>query len=119
MSRAPAPPDEPFRCDVHPGGGCVRVCPVGELDIATVPEVHRRLRDLRDAGFDHLVIDLRETTFMDSSGLRLILLWNEEATRDGTDFAVIAGGDEVRRVFSATRVDERLKFAEPDREAGA
>jgi anti-sigma B factor antagonist len=103
----------PFRCETHSDRGQAQVRPVGELDIATVPEVDQRLRELRQAGHDRLVLDLRATTFMDSSGLRLILTWHDEAARDGVTFGLIAGEEVVQRVFDTTRVRELLTFVEP------
>jgi anti-anti-sigma factor len=41
----------------------------GELDIATVPVARERLSALIEAGADRLVVDLRDVSFMDSTGL--------------------------------------------------
>ncbi len=87
--------------------------PVGELDLAAAPIVDGRLRELADDGSPALVVDLREVTFMDSSGLRLILAWDARAHGDGVEFALIRGSDSVQRVFELTRVAERLTFVEP------
>ena len=62
---------EPFRLDVVPKREEVRVCPVGELDLATVPRVDAQLAELWSLGFARLVLDLREVCFLDSSGLRM------------------------------------------------
>jgi anti-sigma B factor antagonist len=49
------------------GGALLTVA--GELDIATVPVVRDRLAAVTDAGARHVIADLREVTFMDSTGL--------------------------------------------------
>jgi anti-sigma B factor antagonist len=103
----PIPP--PFRCETDDG----RVRPIGELDIATVPEVDRHLRELVDGGGDRVVLDLRDVTFMDSSGLRLILRWQEAAKEDGHTFGLIAGPPAVERVFHITRMRSLLTFVDP------
>jgi anti-anti-sigma factor len=103
----------PFHCEIDRAEGEARVRPVGELDIATAPEVDRHLRELREGGGEALVLDLRAVAFMDSSGLRLIVSWDEEARRDGFGFALVAGADVVERVFDTTRVREHLTFVEP------
>jgi anti-sigma B factor antagonist len=108
-------PPEPFRCDVRPAGDRrVFVRPVGELDIATAPEVDAQLGSLREAGYTELVLDLRDVAFMDSSGLRVILRWNEIAAGDGCAFMLIRGHDVVQRVFDTTRVAHALTFADFD-----
>jgi anti-anti-sigma factor len=49
--------------------GSVLLTITGELDIATVPVVRERLTAVTDAGARHLVVDLRDVSFMDSTGL--------------------------------------------------
>lgn len=49
--------------------GGVLLTIVGELDIATVPRVRARLTELTDDGARRLVVDLRDVSFMDSTGL--------------------------------------------------
>lgn len=87
--------------------------PRGEIDLATVPELEARLRELRDSGFESILLDLRESTFLDSSGLRLILAWDADAQRDGFRFGVVAGPPAVQRVFDVTGVLDRVPFVEP------
>jgi anti-sigma B factor antagonist len=105
-------PPEPFRCDVEPDRGRVRVVPHGEIDVATVGELERRLRELRDSGFDQLVVDLRGVTFMDSTGLRLLLAWDDEARRNGIGFRLVAGSDPVQRLFELSGVASRFAFVD-------
>ena len=107
------PAFQPFRVELFEETGRVRVMPVGELDLATAPIVNERARAAWESGAALVVLDLREVTFMDSSGLRLILGWDAEARRDGIGFALIRGDDTVQRVFDATRVTERLTFVDP------
>ena len=109
----PDRPPEPFRCDVETLRGKVHVIPRGEIDLASASVLESRMRELRETGFDHVVVDLREVTFMDSTGLRLILGWDEESRVDGVDFEVIAGAPVVQRLFEITGVTRRLRFVEP------
>jgi anti-anti-sigma factor len=39
-----------------------------------------QLRELHDVGFEHVVLDLRELAFIDSTGLRLILSEDKRST---------------------------------------
>jgi anti-anti-sigma factor len=110
---SPVPIPPPFRCETFRDGHRARVRPIGELDIATVPEVDRQLQRLSDAGDEHLVLDLRDVSFMDSSGLRLILAWRERSGGNGGDFSIIPGNEVVERVFETTRVRDLLTFTEP------
>ncbi len=103
-------PVRPFRVDVEPERETVRVVPVGELDLATVDHVGEQVRDLYEAGFDRVVLDLRKVSFIDMTGLRLILALDGDARRYGTDFGLIAGRGSVQRVFEICGLVERLPF---------
>ena len=61
-----------FDIDVSDDGALFVVAPSGELDLATVPSVREALA--RCSATHHaLVLDLREVTFMDSTGVRLLI----------------------------------------------
>ena len=64
---------DPFRVAVLPNRDEVRVCPIGELDLATVPLVDSELAELWSRGFARLVLDLRDVCFLDSTGIRMLL----------------------------------------------
>jgi anti-anti-sigma factor len=100
----------PFRCEVQAERGRVRVTLHGELDLATAPEVERRLRELRESGFDHVVLDLRELAFMDSTGLRVVMREDAAARADGRTFALIAGPPAVQRIFEVACAVDGLTF---------
>jgi anti-anti-sigma factor len=79
----------------------------GELDCATAPRLELRLRAL--AGLGHPVsLDLGEVTFMDSSGLRLLLDTHRQALREGREFEVRRPSPAVRRVIELARAAHLL-----------
>jgi anti-sigma B factor antagonist len=107
-------PPAPFSIDVEPFHGKVLLRPHGEVDIASAPRLDVKLRELRDSGFDHLVVDLREVAFLDSSGLRILLAWDDTARNEGLDFELVPGPPPVQRLFDLTGVRDRLRFVAPD-----
>lgn len=102
-----------FRCDMDANGRAVRIVPVGELDLATVGEVDDRLRQAREAGFREVVLDLRGVSFMDCSGVRLVVAAHTLSCEDGTSFALIAGPDCVQRVLHLVGVLDILSLSAP------
>jgi anti-sigma B factor antagonist len=100
----------PFRCDVTAEPGRVRVTPRGELDLATATDLERRLRELRESGFDHVLLDLRDLAFIDSTGLRVMMRENAAAQADGRTFHVIPGSPAVQRIFDLACVTQQLTF---------
>ncbi|HEX4692017.1 MAG TPA: STAS domain-containing protein [Solirubrobacteraceae bacterium] len=85
----------------------------GELDLATVDEVRARLDALRAEGRP-VVLDLDQLTFMDSTGIRLVLEAVRHRERDGWRFEVTRGSTAVQRIFAAARIDDRLPYASKD-----
>jgi anti-anti-sigma factor len=102
----------PFRVDVEPERDVVRVCPCGDIDIATVAIVRERVQELAAAGFRHVVLDLRGVTFVDSSGLHAIVGLDASSRADGWRFAIVAGCPAVQRAFEVTGLRSRLPFVE-------
>jgi anti-anti-sigma factor len=95
-------PAPEFSVTRRPSGEAVVVAPVGEIDLATVDELAQALDAAREEA-GSVVLDLREVTFMDSAGLRLVL----EASLAGGAFAVVRGPREVQRIFDLVGLDER------------
>ena len=85
----------------------VRVRLRGELDLAGAPRVNDCLRRLQERG-EQVVLDLDELTFIDMSGLRVVLTAAESASHDGWAFAVTRGSAPVRRLFDLVRLDGEL-----------
>jgi anti-anti-sigma factor len=99
-----------LRCEVIPERDAARVRPVGSLDLATVNVLEDQLAELRGAGFRRLILDLGGLSFMDSTGLRLVLRWDAESRTDGFGLELIAGAPPVQRVFELTGTLEHLPF---------
>jgi anti-anti-sigma factor len=100
----------PFTCEVSADGDRATVAPRGELDMATVGAVEQELRRLRGSGVQTILLDLGGLTFMDSSGLHLVVRWTGDAAKDGFVFELAPGPPEIQRIFSLTALDETLPW---------
>jgi len=85
----------------------------GELDFKTATEGHKRLLELGLPRGGRLVVDLSAVTFMDSTGIRLLLQAREHARRNGATFAVVSGPHEVMRVIDLVGLGEQLEIVAP------
>jgi anti-anti-sigma factor len=101
---------ESFRCDVSRERDTANVRPVGELDIATVPLLSAQVAELRQAGCRHLVFDLSELEFIDSSGLRFLLECYADSRHEGFTMALRPGPPAVQQVFELTDTRSHLPF---------
>jgi anti-sigma B factor antagonist len=106
-------PPESFRCDTRREGDESWVRPTGELDLDTASQLDAELGGQRAAGASRIVLDMRELTFMDSTGLRLVIRWDNDARAEGFEFAIVPGPEVVQRVFRLTGMDDVIPIAEP------
>jgi anti-anti-sigma factor len=102
MSAGAVPLYEPFTVAVVPDRAEVAVVPVGELDMATRPELEREVRQLLDVGFRRIVIDLRRVQFLDSTTLRFLLELRDRAEPEGYKLILVPGSPAVQRAFEVT-----------------
>ncbi|MEV5507722.1 STAS domain-containing protein [Streptomyces orinoci] len=79
-------------------GGAVAVELRGEIDILADQELGPRLEALAACCPD-LVIDLRAVTFLDASGMRLLLRTRDRLAAHGGRLRVVRGGPRVSRVI--------------------
>ena len=91
--------------------GVARVNVRGELDVATSPSLQRCLDGELTAGRG-VELDLSGVPFIDSSGIRVLLIELGSFAEQGRDFTVCTPlRDQVRRVLELTGVLERLPVA--------
>jgi len=96
--------------DTSRAGATTVVTLTGELDLAGAGALEQ---ELDGAAAGAVVLDLRGLEFMDSTGLRAIVVAALEAQRAGGSLALVAGPEPVMRVFDITRMRERLTFVAP------
>jgi anti-sigma B factor antagonist len=101
-----------LQIEAHQHDGFVHVVLTGELDLSTVEKVEQELTRLEGESPSVVALDLARLTFLDSSGLRLIVAADQRARRDGRRFVVVRGPDTVQRVFSITHLDERIDLVD-------
>ena len=84
----------------------------GDLDLAGTGLLAQALAEAEAARPEVLVIDLRNVEFMDSSGLRSVIVAARRAEEDARRFALVPGKKQVMRVFEITRMEEWLTFVD-------
>ena len=80
----------------------------GELDMATAPRLARALSTALDAGPTRLAIDLRDLTFIDSAGVRVVLAAGRRARDAGAPLVLRSPCRSVRKVLRLTGADRML-----------
>ena len=87
-----------LRLDVAPERGATLVRVVGEVDLATAPELRECLMGLDGV----VVVDLAEVAFLDSSGLNALIGSKKHLDATGGALRLRGGPSHVRTVLDIT-----------------
>lgn len=88
-------------------GGATVLTASGEIDLASAPDLERHIEESDGAG--HLVIDLLGITFVDSTGLRVLIMADRRAKERGGRLTLVAAPGPVTRLLDLTGVDQHLR----------
>jgi anti-sigma B factor antagonist len=79
----------------------------GEIDLATAPGLREAL--VFAAGYsDRIIVDLTGVTFLDSSGVRVLLEAQARSSRRGGSLSLVGPVPAVQRVLTITGLDQRF-----------
>jgi anti-sigma B factor antagonist len=85
---------------------------IGELDLATADDVQAELERVEATDASSIVLDLSGLTFMDSTGVRLLVNAEARSRADSKRLTLLRGRAAVQRVLQLTGVDVLLPFAD-------
>jgi anti-sigma B factor antagonist len=85
------------------------VVPRGRLNMVAARELRERLTGLVEAGTTRIVVDLAETTFLDSSALGALVAGLKTARQAGGDLRIARPTESVLTVFRLTNLDKVLR----------
>ena len=97
-----------FECEVgtiRSGEACV-VTVRGEVDLANAADLESCLRRALDGSPSSVVLDLEALTFIDSSGLRVLVALSKEAESRSAEFELRNVPQHAQRVLDITGVSE-------------
>ncbi len=81
----------------------------GEIDLATADHLASALEEVRSNGSGHLVVDLSNSPFMDSTGLKTLVLANRRFTEDGRQLVLAVHGGPISRLIDVSGVDSSIR----------
>ena len=91
-----------FTAEVESRHGVARVALGGELDMVSAPILADRLDQSEQDGIVAIVLDLRNLTFVDSSGLHAFLQARKRAEDNGHRLLLIGATQSTRRLLELT-----------------
>jgi anti-sigma B factor antagonist len=112
---------QPFAVEVQSRDDVAIVQSRGELDLVSVETLRAALDGIKSAA--RLVLDLRGLSFIDSTGLHLLVALHQRAQRDGFQLTLLAPAAPLDKAIQLCGLDKALPFVAPvdaiDSEAGA
>jgi anti-anti-sigma factor len=102
----------PFGVTIEQRDDAVHLKLSGELDISTAQLLEDDLHRVEAERPELIVLDLRDLAFMDSTGLRLLIMADARAKGEGRRLAIGRGNEMIQRVLHLTRLDERLEVVD-------
>jgi anti-sigma B factor antagonist len=81
------------------------VAVAGEIDLFTAPEFKQRVSAPIDEGRTHVVVDLTDTTFIDSSSLGVLIGAHRRLRRLEGQLVIVCSNDSIAKTFRITGLD--------------
>lgn len=78
----------------------------GEIDLHRSPRVERSLASMIKKKPDHIVVDLSGVTFIDSSGMAVLIRAMQNMNEYGGKLSLSGMNDKVRPIFEIARLDQ-------------
>ncbi len=98
-----------FRLDtIGPVGDCAVLQVTGEVDVYFAPQLRARIRELAAEGAVHLIADLGQVDFIDSTGLGVLVGGLKRLREDGGSLALVITTPRILRIFQMTGLTKAL-----------
>jgi anti-anti-sigma factor len=81
----------------------------GRLDSANAPQLLQAVNEQVAAGYARLVVDLKKVAFLNSAGIKTLVLGTQLAQRQGGDFRLANAHAQVKFVLNLAGVDSVMK----------
>lgn len=92
---------------------------VGEIDVNAVPRIRDTLGDLTRAAIPRILVNLSRATYIDSSGLGILMAARKDALGAGGQLALCGMNRDVRMVFELTRLNKFFEIYDTEEAARA
>ena len=82
----------------------------GEIDLHVSPRIAASLEAIIARKPDRVVVDLSNVTYMDSSGLAVLIEGMQTVEKYGGKFAIVGIQETVRSIFEIARLDQVFRI---------
>jgi anti-sigma B factor antagonist len=91
-----------------PIGDCAVIRVAGEVDVYTAPMLREQIRELAAKGAVHLIADLGQVDFLDSTGLGALVGGLKRLREEGGSLTLVITAPRILRIFQITGLTKVL-----------
>ena len=103
---------KPLEIKAHREGDSITIALSGEMDLSTAGKLDAAIRNAEDTVIGQIVLDLSELSFLDSTGLSILLKAGARHRENGDRLRFIPSNhDAVQRVIALTDTGEMFEWA--------
>jgi anti-anti-sigma factor len=84
----------------------------GELCLMSAAGLDQELRAVEQTPVQTIAVDLRKLTFIDSTGIRVLVRAQHRSWQEGDRLVVVRAAEGVRRIFELCGLADRLAFVD-------
>jgi anti-sigma B factor antagonist len=88
--------------DTREQGGCTVIEVGGEIDVYTAPKLRESIVDLVNRGSYHLVVDMEEVEFLDSTGLGVLVGGLKRVRAHDGSLRLVCTQERLLKIFRIT-----------------
>ena len=89
-------------------GSAAVIAAVGEVDVFTAPGLDAAIEAELEAGHTQLVVDLTGVTFLDSTGLGVLVKGLKGAREAAGTLRLVVTSERIRKIFDITGLDASM-----------
>jgi anti-sigma B factor antagonist len=101
----------------HAGGDVYVIALTGEIDLYTAPEFKQQLLDVIEKGGKQVVVDLTDTTFIDSTTLGVLVGGVKRLRPNGGQLSIVCSDRNITKIFEITGLNRVFPISETRAEA--
>ena len=111
--------EQEFRIEERDHQGLLVIAVIGEIDVATAPQLRESLHTVIAQGRATVVLDLLEVTFLDSTALGVLVGGLKRCRELGGELFVVVSDARIRKIFEITGLDKVFPIADAMSDVGA
>jgi anti-sigma B factor antagonist len=78
----------------------------GEIDVYTAPQLRERLIELVEGGGRHIVVDMEQVEFLDSTGLGVLVGGLKRARAQDGSLGLVCAQERILKIFRITGLEK-------------